>query len=174
MAFKSKTRLQTTHRPKSSQKRPNLTIPRWSTNKTNKEFQKPAKDPETSSSETFSAKSNSNKETFSKRSISALSSNKKIRETWKTTDRHFSSNGIRKMTRFNKEVIWATPSWRLLKNLSNKMLIKSAKSSQMPGKIRLINKWLKGIGEFSGRIIRFMWKEAEFPIRSETGTRCHN
>lgn len=71
MAFTNKIKPQTTHRPKSSQKRPNITIRRWSTNKTNKEYPKLAKDPETSSSEMFFAKSNSNKETFSKKSISA-------------------------------------------------------------------------------------------------------
>jgi hypothetical protein len=41
----------------------------------------------------------------------------------------------------------------------------------MPGKIKLINKWLKGIGEFLERIIRFMLKEVECHIPSETGMR---
>lgn len=38
-----------------------------------------------------------------------------------------------------------------------------------PGKIKNMNKWLKGIGEYSGKITKYSLKEEEYHSLSDNG-----
>lgn len=78
------------------------------------------------------------------------------------------------MILFNKEDILARLFWKQIKNLESKQMIKYKSKNQTNGKLKLLNKWLREIGEFSAKIIKFTLKVEESLTQYGNGIKHHN